>query len=174
MQHNTLPPGGGRPEEVHRERPRASRRRPGAIDADTPSAENVVRGWLGEPAHVSNARAETLRNRGPHRKTDRRAGGAIVVARGYGLKLRVERRHLVIEDGFGRQRRTRRYHRTDRLRRLVLIGRDGYVTLDALRWLHDTGAAFVHVDASGELIAATVGAGADLAGGDRRIRDHRD
>src|SRR5262249_47981951 len=61
-------------------------------------------------------------------------------------------------------RRTRRFHRTDRLRRLVLIGRDGYVTLDALRWLTDTGAAFLHVDASGELIAASVTPGADLAG----------
>jgi CRISPR-associated protein Cas1 len=48
--------------------------------------------------------------------------------------------------------------------RLELIGRCGYVTLDALRWLHDTGAAFVHVDANGELIAATVAASADLAG----------
>jgi CRISPR-associated endonuclease Cas1 len=38
------------------------------------------------------------------------------------------------------------------------------VTLDALRWLSDTGAAFLHVDGSGELIAATVRAGADLAG----------
>jgi CRISPR-associated endonuclease Cas1 len=46
----------------------------------------------------------------------------------------------------------------------VIIGRSGYVTLDALRWLHDTGAAFVHVDSSGELIAASVAPGVDLAG----------
>ena len=128
------------------------------------AAENVARGWVGEPAPTSHARAEPLQHRRPHRKTDSRAGAGIAVAHGYGLKVRVERRHLEIDDGFGRQRRTRRYHRTNRLRRLVLIGRDGYITLAALRWLHDTGAAFVHLDTSGELIAATVADGADLAG----------
>ena len=91
------------------------------------------------------------------------AKGGIITAHGYGLKVRVERRHLTVEDGFGRQRRTRRFHRTDKLRRLVIIGRSGYVTLDALRWLHDTRAAFLHVDASGELIAASVTAGPDFA-----------
>jgi CRISPR-associated endonuclease Cas1 len=88
----------------------------------------------------------------------------IITAHGYGLKVRVENRHLTVEDGFGRQRRTRRYHRTNKLRRLVLIGRSGYVTLDALRWLHDTGAAFVHLDTNGELIACSVASGPDLAG----------
>ena len=148
MQTNTLPPGGGRAEEVHKEHPRVSRSRPSAIDSRAPAAENVARGWLGEPAPAPRARAELLANRRPYRKTNaRRAGAGIVVAHGYGLSVRVERRHLTVEDGFGRQRRTRRFHRTGRLRRLVLIGRSGYVTLDALRWLHDTGAAFVHVDA---------------------------
>jgi CRISPR-associated endonuclease Cas1 len=70
---------------------------------------------------------------------------------------------LVIEDGFGRQRRTRRFHRTDKLRRLVPIGRSGYITLDALRWLHDTRAALVHLDTNGELIAASVERGSDFA-----------
>jgi hypothetical protein len=88
----------------------------------------------------------------------------IVTAHGHGPKVRVENRHLIIEDGFGQHRRVRRFHRTDRLRRLVLVGRSGYVTLDAIRWLHDSGAAFLHVDATGELIAATVSVGADLAG----------
>jgi CRISPR-associated endonuclease Cas1 len=124
----------------------------------------VKRGWLGEPAPVSQARAESLRDRRPHRKTNRQTGGGIAVAHGYGLKIRVENRHLIVEDGFGRQRRTRRFHRTDGLRRLVIIGRSGYVTLDALRWLHDTGAASLHVDANGELIACSAVAGVDLAG----------
>ncbi len=97
-------------------------------------------------------------------KTTPNAKGAVVTAHGYGLKVRVENRHLIVDDGFGRQRRTRRFHRTERLRRLVIIGRSGYVTLDALRFIHDTGAAFVHVDTSGELIACSVASGADLAG----------
>ena len=163
MQSDKLPPGSGRVEEVHKEHPRASRSRSTAIESHTSAAENVACGWLGDPAPVSQARADALQHRPPHRKTDRRAG-AVSVAHGYGLKVRVENRHLVVDDGFGRQRRTRRFHRTDRLRRLVLIGRSGYVTLDALRWLHDTGAALLHIDASGELIAASVAAGVDLAG----------
>ncbi|MGH2842708.1 MAG: CRISPR-associated endonuclease Cas1, partial [Solirubrobacteraceae bacterium] len=101
----------------------------------------------------------------PYRKTDaRRAGTGIVVAHGYGLKISVQHGHLVVEDGFGRQRRSRRYHRTDRLRRLVVIGRSGYVSLDALRWLKDTGAAFLHIDTDGQLIATSTRSGADLAG----------
>ena len=164
MQHNTLPPGNGRAEEVHKQHPQVSRSRPGTIDSQTPASANVARGWLGETAPASQVRAETLRNRRPHRKTDRRAGVGLAIAHGYGLKVRVENRHLTVEDGFGRQRRTRRFHRTNRLRRLVLIGRSGYVTLDALRWLHDSGAAFLHVDTSGELIACSVAPSVDLAG----------
>ncbi|MGI8559465.1 MAG: CRISPR-associated endonuclease Cas1 [Solirubrobacteraceae bacterium] len=98
----------------------------------------------------------------PQRTPPPRSG--IAVAHGYGLKIHVEHRHLIVDDGFGRQRRTRRFHRTSKLRRLVIIGRSGYVTLDALRWLRDTGAALVHVDTSGELVAASIAAGADLAG----------
>jgi len=92
------------------------------------------------------------------------AKGGIITAHGFGLRVRVENRHLVVEDGFGRQRRTRRFHRTDRLRRLVLIGRSGYVSLNALRWLHDARAALVHVDVNGELIATSVASGPDFAG----------
>jgi CRISPR-associated endonuclease Cas1 len=70
----------------------------------------------------------------------------------------------VIEDGVGLNRRSRRFHRTSKLRRLVLIGRTGYATLEALRWLHDTGAALVHLDTNGELITTSVVHGPDLAG----------
>jgi hypothetical protein len=105
-------------------------------------AENVAHGWLGEPLPSSQAPADALRRRRPYRKTGRGAG--IAVTRGYGVRVKVWNHHLVIEDGFGRRRRTRKFHRTDKLRRLLMIGRSGYVTFDALRWLHDTGAAFVH------------------------------
>jgi CRISPR/Cas system-associated endonuclease Cas1 len=83
-----------------------------------------------------------------------RADRGICVAHGYGLKLHVQRRHLIIEDGVGRQRRTRRYHRvTSKLRRVVVIGHTGYITLEALRWIQDVGAAFVQIDGHGNLIA---------------------
>jgi CRISPR-associated protein Cas1 len=88
--------------------------------------------------------------------------GGIVVARGFGIKIHVYRKHLVIEDGIGRDRQTRRLHRTSKLRRLVLIGHTGYITLDALRWLHDVGAALVHIDADGQLLTASTPRGRNL------------
>jgi CRISPR-associated protein Cas1 len=80
----------------------------------------------------------------------------IVVARGYGIKIRVDRKHLVIADGVGRDRQTRRFHRaTGNLRRLVLIGHTGYISLEAIRWLHDIGAALVHIDPDGRLLTTS-------------------
>jgi CRISPR-associated protein Cas1 len=80
-------------------------------------------------------------------------GDGICLAHGYGLKIHVERGHLIVHDGIGRRRQTRRYHRaTSRLRRLVVVGHTGFVTLEALRWIHDTGAVFVHVGGDGELL----------------------
>ena len=88
------------------------------------------------------------------------ASDGICVARGYGLKIHVQRGHLIVHDGIGSDRQTRRYHRvTSKLRRLVLIGHTGYITLDALRWLHDIGAAFVHIDADGKLVTASAASG---------------
>src|SRR5579862_8078419 len=87
----------------------------------------------------------------------------VVVAHGYGLKIYVERRHLIVHDGICDERQTRRYHRvTSKLRRLVIVGRTGYVSLEALRWLHDSRAALLHIDADGELLTTSVPAGPDL------------
>lgn len=78
----------------------------------------------------------------------------LVVASGYGLKLYVLRGHLVIEDGRGRDRRTRRLNRaTSGLKRLIVLGHTGFVTLEALRWIRDVGAVFVQIDSDGSLIA---------------------
>jgi CRISPR-associated endonuclease Cas1 len=99
-----------------------------------------------------------------HAEPSEPADRGICVARGYGIKITVQRRHLIVHDGVGNRRRTRRYHRTSKLKRLVLIGNTGYLTIDALRWIYDTGAALVHLTASGELIAASVARGPDLAG----------
>ena len=47
----------------------------------------------------------------------------------------------------GRHRRTERLNRaTSGLKRLVVIGHTGFVTLEALRWIRDVGAAFVQID----------------------------
>jgi CRISP-associated protein Cas1 len=84
------------------------------------------------------------------------ATDGIHVAAGYGLKIYVERGHLVVHQGIGRTRNTERFNRArSRLRRLVIIGHTGFVTLEALRWIRDVGAVFVQIDADSTLIATT-------------------
>jgi CRISP-associated protein Cas1 len=81
---------------------------------------------------------------------------SICVVEGYGVRLHVERGHLVIEDGFGRSRRRQRLNRaTSRVKRVVVIGHSGQVTLEALRWIRDVDAAFVQIDRDGSLVTAT-------------------
>jgi CRISPR-associated protein Cas1 len=88
--------------------------------------------------------------------THLRGHDRIRVLDGYGIKVYVERGHLVIHDGLGRDRRTEHLNRaTSYLKRLVVIGHTGFVTLEALRWIRDVGAAFVQVDRDGNLIAAS-------------------
>ena len=88
------------------------------------------------------------------------ADRGICVAHGYGLKLYVHRGHLIVHDGIGRQRQTRRYHRvTSKLNRVVVIGHTGYITLEALRWLQDIGAALIHIDNDGKPITTSIATG---------------
>ncbi len=100
-----------------------------------------------------------------HAQPNEHPDNGICVARGYGIKITVQRGHLIVHDGVGNRRRTRRFHRvTSKLHRLVVIGHTGYITLDALRWLHDTGAALLQLDTNGKLIATSARSGPDLAG----------
>jgi len=82
------------------------------------------------------------------------AHGVVSLA-GYGVRVGVERGHLTVTDGWGRQRRAGRVSRVAGLRRLVIVGDDGAITLAALRWLHDVGASFMQITTSGAVIAAT-------------------
>jgi len=75
---------------------------------------------------------------------------------GYGITVRVERGHLIVHDGIGTARRYARFARVGHgLRRLVVIGSDGMVSLAALRWLADRKAAFVMLDRDGTVLVAT-------------------
>ena len=75
---------------------------------------------------------------------------------GYGIRLYVDRGHLIVKDGIGSDRHEGRFARVGHsLRRLIVIGSDGSVSLSALRWLANQKAAFVMLDRDGELIAAT-------------------
>src|SRR2546427_2883164 len=80
----------------------------------------------------------------------------VLTLRGYGIQVRVDRGHLLLEDGIGADRRQARFPRVGHgLRRLVVIGADGMVSLAALRWLADQDAAFVMLDRGGSVLVTT-------------------
>src|SRR5947207_10384775 len=75
---------------------------------------------------------------------------------GYGIRITMQAGHLQIEDGIGPERRALRLPRINhRLKRLVCIGDDGFITLSALRWLTETGASFVMLDRLGNIRVVT-------------------
>jgi|SRR5580700_1265259 hypothetical protein len=76
-----------------------------------------------------------------------RAG--VLVVDGFGIALRVLYGKLHVSDGLGRQRRSIVLDRAGSgLERLVLIGKTGSVTLEALAWLRAIGAALVQITIS--------------------------
>src|SRR5438445_6250933 len=78
----------------------------------------------------------------------------VVTLFGYGINVHVDRGHLTIRDGIGTQQRFARFPRVGHgLKRLVVIGSDGLVSLAALRWLADQDAAFVMLDRDGSMLA---------------------
>jgi CRISPR-associated endonuclease Cas1 len=91
----------------------------------------------------------------------------VVVADGYGITLTVSRGHLIVHDGIGSHRRTRRYPRIERdLRRILILGHTGSVSLEAMRWCTERGIAVVQLDADNKIITLTVVPGLD----DARLR----
>ena len=80
----------------------------------------------------------------------------VITLYGYGIQVRVDRGHLLVEDGIGADRQETRLPRVGHgLKRLVVIGSDGMVSLAALRWLADQGAAFVMLERDGKVLAVT-------------------
>jgi CRISPR-associated endonuclease Cas1 len=80
----------------------------------------------------------------------------VLTLRGYGIQVRVDRGHLIVEDGIGADRQRARFPRVGhRLKRLVVIGSDGVISLAALRWLADQDAAFVLLERDGSVLATT-------------------
>ncbi len=91
----------------------------------------------------------------------------IFVVDGYGLRIRVERGGLQIDDGLGQHQRSRRFSKVQRhLHRLVVLGHSGTVSLDALRWMADTGVSFCQIDSDGRVLTSTATPGLD----DARLR----
>jgi CRISPR-associated endonuclease Cas1 len=80
----------------------------------------------------------------------------VVTLFGYGIHVRVDRGHLLLEDGIGADRQYARLPRIGHgLRRLVIVGSDGTVSLAALRWLADQDVAFSMLERNGKVLAVT-------------------
>jgi CRISPR-associated endonuclease Cas1 len=89
----------------------------------------------------------------------------VLVLTGYGLDVRIWRGRLRVADGIGKDRREALIQRaTGRLRRLVVLGHTGSVSLEAIRWLSDIGAGYLQVDADGRILAAFGPQGTDRPG----------
>jgi CRISPR-associated endonuclease Cas1 len=80
----------------------------------------------------------------------------VLTLSGYGIRVAVDRGHLTVQDGIGLSRRSARFSKIeDSLRRIVVVGVDGFVSLAAFRWLADRDAAFVMLDRRGTVIAVS-------------------
>jgi CRISP-associated protein Cas1 len=78
----------------------------------------------------------------------------VLVVDGFGIVLRVLNGKLHVQDGIGRQRRSIILDRAGGgLERLVLIGKAGSITLEALAWLRAIGAALVQIGRDGAVLA---------------------
>lgn len=80
----------------------------------------------------------------------------VLTLSGFGIKVRMQRGHLELEDGVGTERRRIRLPRIGNgLKRLIVIGSDGFVSLSALEWLTAQDAAFVMLERSGKVLCVT-------------------
>jgi len=92
--------------------------------------------------------------------TERRAltygqGGAegVAVVDGFGAVVAVERGHLELRDGVGKDRRIRRYTKLDAPRRLVVgVGTVGTMSMDAFRWCSATDTSIVVLARNGSIL----------------------
>lgn len=92
----------------------------------------------------STARAELVMER-------ESADDRIWIAHGYGVKLTIDRGQLLLADGVGAYRRERRVPKIDRtLRRIIITGNTGYLSLGALRWCREHQISIVLVNTLGE------------------------
>jgi hypothetical protein len=86
----------------------------------------------------------------------------ILVADGFGITLRVLHGKLHVEDGIAAERRSLILGRVgSELERLVLLGKTGTLTLEALSWLRAIGAVLIHLGSDGALLTHSVPFGYD-------------
>src|ERR1700747_1349028 len=84
------------------------------------------------------------------------SGSGVLTVYGFAVRIAIQAGHLQVEFGVGHERRRLRLPRVNhRLKRLVCIGDDGFITLAALRWLSDVGASFAMLDRRGKVRVVT-------------------
>ncbi len=75
---------------------------------------------------------------------------------GFGVRLQVRHGHLIAEWGIGRDRHNICVSRVNRnLKRVIVIGSDGFATFDAMRLVADIGASLIFIDGRGKLLFAS-------------------
>src|ERR1700722_3005518 len=81
-------------------------------------------GGMSPMAAFSTLSQQNVSRKSPISKT------GVLTLSGFGIKVRMQRGHLEIEDGVGMERRTIRLPRVGHgLKRLIVIGCDGFVSL---------------------------------------------
>ncbi len=89
------------------------------------------------------------------RKSPIGKSGVLILA-GFGIRVRMQCGHLELEDGIGPERRKLRLARVGHgLKRLVVIGSDGFITLDAMQWLSAQDVAFSMLERDGKVLCVT-------------------
>lgn len=84
----------------------------------------------------------------PHR-------GALVLI-GHTIKVFVDHGHLIVEDGLLGERKIGRFPRVHHgLRRVVVIGNDGFLSLSAIRWMADQAIGFAMLERDGKVLLNT-------------------
>lgn len=84
------------------------------------------------------------------------AKSGVLTLSGFGISARVQRGHLELQDGVGLERRTIRLPRVGHgLKKLVVIGADGLISLAALEWLAVQGISFLMVERNGKVQCVT-------------------
>jgi CRISPR-associated protein Cas1 len=83
---------------------------------------------------------------------------------GYGISASVDKGHLMVEDGIGAERCHYRLPRIGhRLKRLIVVGLDGQITLAALKWLRDQDVTLTFLERDGRVLSVVGPAGSSEA-----------
>jgi CRISPR-associated endonuclease Cas1 len=90
----------------------------------------------------------------PHKSPVSKIG--VMTLAGFGIRIRMQAGHLLLEHGVAADRHHVRLPRVGhRLKRIVCIGSDGYISLAALKWLAAQDASFVLLERNGKVQCVT-------------------